>query len=321
MIGHGMMGRWHSEALKSRTDCHLRLLIGRRPEPTEKFAQEFGYRRWSTRLDDLLNEPEIDVVIIASPSEDHAAMAIKVLKSGKHTLVEIPIGMSFAEAVAVVEAADASHRKLGLVHPLRMMSDMRSLRSRVVLGQEHIRLVEGRFIIKRWENIGATGYRRSWTDNLLWHHLAHQVDFAIWLTGSVAQSISGYLPTPDPKTGTPMDAFLGVGTDQDQSLIFLGSYAGHRPICDTLILTDHDYYQLDATCNSLTTSSGTKQLPSEQVDCAAALYDFLDAVRHNCEPGISGRSALPTMQVLQTVQDAWDAKHGSLPISGRRGGG
>jgi 2-hydroxy-4-carboxymuconate semialdehyde hemiacetal dehydrogenase len=91
MIGHGMMGRWHSEALKSRTDCRLRLLIGRRPEPTEKFAQEFGYRRWSTSLDDLLNEPEIDVVVIASPSEDHAAMAIKALKSGKHTLVEIPL--------------------------------------------------------------------------------------------------------------------------------------------------------------------------------------------------------------------------------------
>ena len=66
------------------------------------------------------------------------------------------------------------------------------------------------------------------------------------------------------------------------------------------------------------TSSGTKQLPSEQVDCAAALYDFLDAVRHNLEPGIFGRSALPTMQVLQSVQDAWDAKHGSLPVSGRR---
>ena len=41
------------------------------------------------------------------------------------------------------------------------------------------------------------------------------------------------------------------------------------------------------------TSSGTKQLPSEQVDCAAALYDFLDAVRHNLEPGIFGRSAFP----------------------------
>jgi 2-hydroxy-4-carboxymuconate semialdehyde hemiacetal dehydrogenase len=321
MIGHGMMGRWHSEALKSRTDCRLRMLVGRRPEPTEKFAQEFGYHRWSTNLDEVLNDPAIDAVVVASPSEDHAAMAIKSLRSGKHTLVEIPIGMSFAEAAAVVEAAGQSRGKLALVHPLRMMPDMKSLRGRVVSGQERIRLIEGRFFIKRWENVGGTGYRRSWTDNLLWHHLAHQVDLAIWLTGSVATSVSGYLPTPDPKTGTPMDAFLGVGTDHDQSLIFLGSYAGHRPICDTMILTDHDCYQLDTVGDSLTTSSGTKQLPNERVDCAAALYDFLDAVRDNREPTITGRSALPMMQVLQTVQDSWDGKHGRLPIPGRRGQG
>ena len=92
MIGHGMMGRWHSEALKSRDDCHLRHLIGRRPEPTEKFAREFGYDEWSTKLEDLLGDPAVDVAIVASPSEDHATMAIKALENGKHALVEIPIG-------------------------------------------------------------------------------------------------------------------------------------------------------------------------------------------------------------------------------------
>ena len=47
-------------------------------------------------------------------------------------------------------------------------------------------MIECRFIIKRWENVGYTGYCRSWTDNLLWHHLGHLVDFAFWLTGSAA---------------------------------------------------------------------------------------------------------------------------------------
>jgi 2-hydroxy-4-carboxymuconate semialdehyde hemiacetal dehydrogenase len=318
MIGHGMMGRWHSEALRARPDCHLRLLVGRRPEPTEKFAREFGYSRWSTSLDELLNDAELNVVVIASPSESHSAMAIKALDSGKHALVEIPLGMSVAQAAAVVAAADRNCRKLGIVHPMRMMPDMGSLRRRVASGQESIRLVEGRYIIKRWENIGATGYRRSWTDNLLWHHLAHQVDLALWLTGSTPQSTYGYLPAPDPKTGTPIDAFVGIETDQGQSLIFLGSYAGHRPISETLILTDRECYQLDSVRDSLTIGSGTKRLRNEQIDCAAALYDFLDAVCDNREPAISGHSALPMMRVLQSVQDSWDAKHGCLSIPGRR---
>ena len=317
MIGHGMMGRWHSEALKSRDDCHLRHLIGRRPEPTEKFAREFGYDEWSTKLEDLLGDPAVDVAIVASPSEDHATMAIKALENGKHALVEIPIGMSYAEAAAVVEVADRGGRKLGLVYPMRMMAAMRSLRERIAAGQETLRLVESRFIIERWENVGATGYRRSWTDNLLWHHLSHLVDFATWLAASKPRSISGRLPAPDPRTGTPMDAFVGVGTDRDQSLIFLGSYAGHRPICDSLVLTDRDCYQLDAIRNSLTTAAGATQLPSEQVDCATALYDFLDAVRYDRAPAITGDSTLPAMRILQSVQDGWDAEHGAASIPGR----
>jgi 2-hydroxy-4-carboxymuconate semialdehyde hemiacetal dehydrogenase len=319
MIGHGMMGRWHSEALKLRDDCRLRILVGRRLEPTEKFAREFGYDRWSTKLDDLLGDPAVDVAVIASPSEDHASMAIKAFEHGKHALVEIPIGMSYAESAAVVEAAERAGRKLGLVYPMRMMVDMKSLRDRIAAGQEKLRLVESRFIIERWENVGATGYRRSWTDNLLWHHLSHLVDFAMWLTTSMPRWISGHLPAPNPKTGTPMDAFIGVSTDRDQSLIFLGSYAGHRPICDTLVLTDRDCYQLDTVRSSLTTAGGTMQLPSEQVDCAAALYDFLDAVRHDREPAITGQSTLSTMRILQVVQNRWNAEHGRGPIPGRGG--
>jgi 2-hydroxy-4-carboxymuconate semialdehyde hemiacetal dehydrogenase len=319
MVGHGMMGRWHSEALLARADCHLRRLVGRRPEPTEKFAREFSYASWSTRLADLLDDPAVDIAIIASPSEDHAAMAVRALQRGKHTLVEIPIGMSYVEATAVVEAAEKAQRKLGLVYPMRMMADMRRLRDRIASGGERIRLIESRFIIKRWENVGATGYRRSWTDNLLWHHLAHLVDFAIWLTDATPRFVSGRLPAPDPKTGTPMDAFVGVGTDRDQSFVFLGSYAGHRPICDTLILSDRDCYQLDSIRSTLTTSAGTLQLPSEQVDCAAALIDFIDAVRDNRAPRIDGRSTLPAMQVLQRAQDQWDAEHGAAPLPGRGG--
>ena len=114
-----------------------------------------------------------------------------------------------------------------------------------------------------------------------------------------------------------MDAFVGVGTDRDQSLVFLGSYAGHRPICDSLILSERDCYQLDAVRNSLTTSAGTVQLPSEQVDCAAALNDFLDAVRDDRAPAISGRSTLSAMQVLQRAQDQWDIEHGTMLLPGR----
>ena len=133
MIGHGMMGRWHSEALKARRDCRLRHLVGRRPEPTAAFAAEFGYESASTRFENLLDDDAVDVAVVASPSEDHAAMAVKAFERGKHVLVEVPIGMSLAEATAVVESAGKkASRKLGIVYPFRMIADIRSLRARIV---------------------------------------------------------------------------------------------------------------------------------------------------------------------------------------------
>jgi 2-hydroxy-4-carboxymuconate semialdehyde hemiacetal dehydrogenase len=70
MVGYGMMGQWHSEALK-KTDAVLHTIVGRRPEATKEFAEKYGYRKWSTSFDEALADPAIDIVILATPSEQH----------------------------------------------------------------------------------------------------------------------------------------------------------------------------------------------------------------------------------------------------------
>ena len=64
MVGYGMMGVWHGDALAG-TDCRLHTLVGRRAEPSEEFARRYGYARWTLDLDEALADPAIDVVIIA----------------------------------------------------------------------------------------------------------------------------------------------------------------------------------------------------------------------------------------------------------------
>ena len=317
MIGHGMMGRWHSKTLAGEPDCRRHTLVGRRAEPTAAFAHEHGYDRWTTNLMEALADPSIDLFIVASPSEEHAGMATRCLESGRHTLCEIPIGMSLAEARSVVRVAEAAGRKLGLVYPMRMMPSMIELRERIAAGTERLSLIENRFIIKRWENVGASGYQRSWTDNLLWHHLGHLVDFGLWMSNSQPASVSGVMSPLNKKTGTPMNAVLLINTGVGHPLTIVGSYAGHESICDTMVLTDRETYRIDAMTSRLTIGTHTVQLPTEEADCAAALRDFLNAVRHDREPSIPGRSSLPMMGVLQQVQDEWDRQYGSLAIPGR----
>src|SRR3954452_14419255 len=182
MVGHGMMGIWHSEALQRLDDVQLHTVVGRPPAPaeasaggpppgreppsTEVFATRYGYKKWTTDLDEALQDPEVDVVIIAGPSETHAEMAIAALEHGKHTLVEIPIAMNLEGAERVVATARARNLTLGVVHPMRFRKERHPAVERVRAGEERVSHVQGRFFIHRLSNVGATGLQRSWTDNL-----------------------------------------------------------------------------------------------------------------------------------------------------------
>ena len=118
MVGYGMMGVWHTEALK-QTDAVLHTIVGRNPEGAKEFAERYGYRKWSVSLDEALADPEIDIVILGTPSDLHEEQAIACLNAGKHTLIEIPIAMSLAGAERVVAAGERSGTVYGLSHPMR----------------------------------------------------------------------------------------------------------------------------------------------------------------------------------------------------------
>ncbi len=317
MVGYGMMGVWHSEALK-KTDAVLHTVVGRRPEAAKEFAERYGYRKWTLSLDEALADPAVDVVIVGSPSEQHEAQAIKCLAAGKHTLIEIPVAMTLAGAERVIAAGEKSGKTYGLCHPMRFRREREALRARIRAGEEKIRHIAGRFFIKRLVNIGATGYKRSWSDNILWHHFCHFVDLGMFLfDGTPIRRIQSHLGPLHETTGIPMECIVMVETEADQTLLVHGSYHASYRFYDKLIVTDRDTYFYDILAGTLRTEAGSAPIEAEQDNCARVINDFLDAVKAGRQPLASGPSVLPAMTVLQLVQDQWDAKYGAQAIPGR----
>lgn len=317
MVGYGMMGVWHSEAL-ARTGATLHTVVGRRAEAAREFAERFGYRRWTLSLDEALADPAVDVMILATPSEQHEAQAIRCLEAGKHTLIEIPIAMSLNGAERVVAAGERSGKVYGLSHPMRFRREREPMRARLRSGEETIRHIAGRFFIKRLVNIGATGYQRSWIDNILWHHFCHFVDLGMFLFDATPVSrVQSHLGRLHPVTGIPMECAVLVETEPDQTLLVHGSYHAQYRFYDKLIITDRDTYFFDILAGTLRTAEGETEIESEQQNAARIIFDFIDAVRNSRPPLASGPSVLPAMRVLQSVQDAWDAQYGAQSIPGR----
>jgi 2-hydroxy-4-carboxymuconate semialdehyde hemiacetal dehydrogenase len=340
MVGHGMMGIWHSEALRNVEECRLHTVVGRpkkpesesatpaagrKPASTEMFAEKYGYKKWTTDFDEAIADPEVDIVIIAGPSETHADMSLAALERGKHVLVEIPIAMNLAGAEAVVRAAEERGLTLGVVHPMRFRTERQPIVDRIRRGEERVSHVQGRFFIHRLANVGATGLQRSWTDNLLWHHTTHLIDFGLWMVsgGDLAnieakiRRVHSVYPPIEPRTGIPMELVLVVETDDDQTIVCTGSYYSGEYVYDTLVITDHDSYRTDERRSTLNTRGGEHPISSEQQNAELIAPDFVSAVHKGKEPAVPGWSVLPAMRVLNRVQSEWDAKHGAQPLPGR----
>mgnify|MGYP000029443360 CR=1 FL=1 len=320
MVGYGMMGTWHSQALQRMPGVELHTLCGPRPEAAAEFAARWAYRKWTTDLEEMLADPAIDAVIVASPSEQHVAHATACVAARKPALVEIPLAMRLVDAERVVAAAEAAGVMLAVCHPMRFRREREPLLERIAAGEEHLRHLAGRFFIPRLENIGATGYRRSWTDNILWHHFCHFVDLAVQLMGldrAPPSKISSYMGRPHAKTGIPMECVVLLETAADQSFLVHGSYHASFRLYDKLLVTDRDTYLFDILKATLTTREGTVAIEDEQSNCARVTRDFVLALEEGRQPRVPAAAALPAMRILQAVQDAWDAEHGAMDLPGR----
>jgi 2-hydroxy-4-carboxymuconate semialdehyde hemiacetal dehydrogenase len=324
MIGYGMMGVWHSEGLKG-FDCVLHTAVGPRAEKVAAFAAQYGYRNHTTDLAAALKDPEIDIVVIGSPTEVHHEQALAAIDAGKATLVEIPIAMSLAQSEEVVARAQKKGVPLGVVHPMRFRAERQPVVARIRKGEERVSHIHGRFFIHRLVNIGATGYKRSWVDNILWHHSAHLVDLGLWMlcggdmrtADQRIRRVQSVYPPADERTGIPMEVVIVAETHDNQTVTVMGSYYSKARLYETLVVTDRDTYGFDELAGTLTTSAGTAQIISEQRNAELVAQDFINAVRDGREPHCPGWSVLPAMRILEAVQNEWDGKYGRQALPGR----
>ncbi|KZX22534.1 Gfo/Idh/MocA family protein [Rathayibacter tanaceti] len=92
-------------ALQKHTRQRVVAVGSRSLERAQQFAQRFGIERASAGYDAVVDDPEVDVVYIASPHSEHARQALLAIAAGKHILVEKPFAPTPGEAEMIVHAA------------------------------------------------------------------------------------------------------------------------------------------------------------------------------------------------------------------------
>ena len=312
IVGYGSIAAEHARAIAALRDApgapDLRLsgVVGRLREPTEAFAREFGLTRATTDLDELLADPRLDAVVICSPSDLHAEQTARALTAGKHVLCEIPLATSLAEADRLLALATAADRRLMVCHTMRYHPALLAARAMVERGELRPRAVVARNLFRRHENVNWQGRRRSWTDNLLWHHGGHSVDAALWLLDATASDVAAAVAPPGGPLSIPMNVGLTLRTARNQIATIALSYDSHLSIHDYVLIGEESTVLF--ADGRLVDPEGTVIATGTLVDAIARQdADFFAAVRDGREPTVSARAVRPAMAVLQAAQDRLDA--------------
>ncbi|GIK85525.1 MAG: hypothetical protein BroJett026_10060 [Betaproteobacteria bacterium] len=185
LAGAGAFGVKHLEALAKIDGVEVVSLVGRQRAPTEEVARRFGVGHVATDLAEGLARDDVDAVILATPTQLHAAQALACLDAGRHVQVEIPLADRWSDAEAVARRQQQTGLVAMVGHTRRFNPSHQWVHRRIEAGAFRVQQMDVQTYFFRRRNINALGQPRSWTDHLLWHHAAHTVDLFAWQAGEI----------------------------------------------------------------------------------------------------------------------------------------
>ena len=313
LAGAGAFGIKHLDGIRNIDGVRVVSLVGRELDKTKEVAAKYGISHVTTDLADSLALPELDAVILCTPTQMHAAQAMQCLQAGKHVQVEIPLCDKLADGQQVA----ALQKQTGLVamcgHTRRFNPSHQYVHQKIAAGEFHIQQMDVQTYFFRRTNMNALGQPRSWTDHLLWHHAAHTVDLFAYQAGSPivqANAIQG-----------PIHKELGIAMDMSIQL-----KAANGAICTLSLSFNNDgplgtfFRYIGDSATYIARYDDLYTGKDEKIDVSGVdvsmngieLQDreFFAAIREGREPRASVHQVLPCYRVLHQLEQqlAADAK-------------
>lgn len=189
IVGCGAIAPTHSKALASLApEAQLAACCDVLPAAAEKFASVARCRAlpWA----DLLRSPEVDAVILCTPSGMHAAQAVEVLQAGKHVLIEKPMDVTAEACDRLIAAQKTAGRQVGIISQHRF--DPASRRVRALLDEGALGRVFGVEARIPWYRTQAYYDSGDWRGTraldgggALINQGIHTLDLMLWFGGPV----------------------------------------------------------------------------------------------------------------------------------------
>lgn len=107
MLGAGFIGQFYANALHGqRSRDRISVVYSRTEKTAMDFAEKFGVPHWTTSMEDAINHPETEIVVISLPNNLHEEAVLACAKAGKGVLCTKPLGRTADEAKRMLDAVE-----------------------------------------------------------------------------------------------------------------------------------------------------------------------------------------------------------------------
>ncbi len=197
IVGAGKVGALHAQALRQQPGARVVAVC----DPVADRAQSLAVacNAEVRTLDDALADPAINAVILATPSDLHAAQARQCVSAGKHTLCEFPLFDAPLRLRRCFELAQRQGVHLMAAHTTHYMPVY--IEAKRILTEGRLGAVRTVVYRRRLHRPGGVAPDRNWRDNALTHLGGHALDVLTWLTGDPPLRLRAFTrPSPDQAT-------------------------------------------------------------------------------------------------------------------------
>ena len=134
IVGTGMIAAFHARAVRSLPDARLVGVASRSLASAQRFCAEQGGEPYAS-LDALLSRPDLDVLLVATPSGAHLEPVLAAAAAGKHVLCEKPLEIATERIDRMIAAHAAAGTRLGCIFQFRFLPAVQAIRAALRSGR------------------------------------------------------------------------------------------------------------------------------------------------------------------------------------------
>jgi predicted dehydrogenase len=134
MLGAGLIGSFYTMTLHGhRAQDHVQVVCAKNMNTARQFAEKFDIPKYTTNMDEAINDPETDIVVVGLPNYLHKEAVLKAIQAKKTVLCTKPLGRNAAEAKEMLEASEKAGVFCGyledLVYTPKTLKSMQSVKA------------------------------------------------------------------------------------------------------------------------------------------------------------------------------------------------